>query len=437
MEQSSSGQVRSLWDFGHRACRFNEVRRRRREKRWKVEKSKRIREMFCAGERAVIVWKKERGEASWKQNFWRKVWNKLERDRERKTGARGGKKKDCGPISPLSNKLLSIRRPATKHRAAKTHRNTHTHTRRAITLRGGAPRPFYWGMEGGGAGGRKTQLRSISPSLKDTRLFCFFSCFSQIKTEQEVRKTWIAFWFFLSCFHTRNRSLLHTYGLFLLFLIRQPNPTHVSRRAAPIPAFDNPSFSGSALPPLARLPALTFGPTNSWAGVSARGQTARSTRPTRGNRSGLMGASPNNPVLRYSLPCGRVPSRRQAGVDALSALEGGLRAAENHGYTINAADSRAQLAQGRTARAPSLIWLKIWLMTCLGELAGRCLHTQSASAAATTCRRCCHDLLWGSYELNLQDLKGAVLHKINEEICWDGSTSHQVHTVASTATRSH
>lgn len=55
MEQSSSGQVRSLRDFGRRACRFNEVRRRRREKRWKVEKSKRIRETFCAGERAVIA----------------------------------------------------------------------------------------------------------------------------------------------------------------------------------------------------------------------------------------------------------------------------------------------------------------------------------------------------------------------------------------------
>lgn len=50
MGQSSSGQARSLQDSGRHACGFNEVRKRETGERWKVGKSKRIPETFCAGE---------------------------------------------------------------------------------------------------------------------------------------------------------------------------------------------------------------------------------------------------------------------------------------------------------------------------------------------------------------------------------------------------
>lgn len=119
---------------------------------------------------------------------------------ERKMGTRGEKKtEDCGPIFPLSNKLLSIRRPTTKYTPGRTHRNTRTraHIHRVITLRGGgwAPRPFYRRMGGGGM-----QLQSFSPTRSTSSAFFFnfffiFSCFSQMKTSEEVRKTLTVFSF--------------------------------------------------------------------------------------------------------------------------------------------------------------------------------------------------------------------------------------------------
>lgn len=173
-----------------------------------------------------------------------------------------GKKKDRGPVSPLSNKLLSIRRPATKHRAAKTHHNTHTHTQSNYSSRGGTKATLLG--DGRRRSRRKKNAATVHLSLlKGHTAVLFFQLFFTNKNRAGGEKNLDCFLIFLSCFHTRYRSLLHTYGLFLLFLIRQPNPTHVSRLAAPIPAFDNPSFSGSSLLPLARLPALTSGPTNS------------------------------------------------------------------------------------------------------------------------------------------------------------------------------
>lgn len=164
--------------------------------------------------------------------------------RERKTGAQGGKKKAVAPFLLFLTSCSQSVDPQPNTQPQK-HTRTYTHAEQLLFERGVAPRSFYWWM--GGREGRKTQLWSISPSKRTRRLFfvfCFF-CFSQIKTEQEVRKTWIAFWFFfLASMHAIARYFTPTGLLFLffLFMIRQLNPTHVSRLGAPIPASDNPSL---------------------------------------------------------------------------------------------------------------------------------------------------------------------------------------------------
>lgn len=185
---------------------------------------------------------------------------------ERKMGTRGEKKtEDCGPIFPLSNKLLSIRRPTTKYTPGRTHRNTRTraHIHRVITLRGGgwAPRPFYRRMGGGGM-----QLQSFSPT-RSTRsaFFSFFlNHFQLFITNENLgrgEKDFDCFLIFISFFHIRKPSLLHTSDLFFVPVMIQAglNRTHGGRRGAPIPAFDNTPF----LEARRRSPALTSAPTNS------------------------------------------------------------------------------------------------------------------------------------------------------------------------------
>lgn len=96
-----------------------------------------------------------------------------ERKRDRLEHEVEKKEEDCGPVSPLSNKLLSIRRPATKHTAVKNHRNTHTQSNYS---QGGHQGHFIggWEEEEEEEVEGRVQLQSFSPSKRTHGLlFCF------------------------------------------------------------------------------------------------------------------------------------------------------------------------------------------------------------------------------------------------------------------------